>query len=541
MKKAVLLSILLLFTISACQNREENHWLQSAGSLLFQNSDSTLILLKNIKDPSSLKDTFLARYQYLYITANLQKGNRNQPDSLLLRAAETFAQAKDSEMVANCFFQAGILNMYKNDHDRADSLFNSGIRYTSTPMTRINLYEYAGYNKLEQSEPRQALIYHTLNMKDTARVNNAWKASLFSDLAQAHRYTGQTDSAIFYYRQAARISRAIPNDYQTAFIFNKISDIYNEQGEMDQALENLRISIGYDKRRQSVPRHLLSTGRLFLFAGETDSARVYLQKAVESPNNYVATSAYLHLADLFEQRGNTQLAFSNLRKYRNSYNDLVNETYTDQVQKLFQDQKIRNENNELKLKKNQQDIYILYLSLFLISIAALGYILYIRERRKKVLQEQLQKEEELKNQVTRLEQERQLIILKERATALREQLFRHLSASQKIPSLNGKQKGESDCNDNKSRLTPEEIEELVQTVNDIWPGFAERLKTAYPLLRPKDIGFCCLLKSGISTKDLASIYYITPSAISQKKARMKREKFHIDDEATSLDDILNDF
>ena len=149
------------------------------------------------------------------------------------------------------------------------------------------------------------------------------------------------------------------------------------------------------------------------------------------------------------------------------------------------------------------------------------------------------KEQKLKNQVAQLERERELISLRERATALREQLFRRLSASQKIPSLAGKTKENTE--DSKSRLTADEIDELIQTVNEIWSGFAERLKTTYPLLRTKDIAFCCLLKSGISTKDLASIYYITPSAISQKKARMKREKFGMEDEDRTLDEILNAF
>lgn len=79
-----------------------------------------------------------------------------------------------------------------------------------------------------------------------------------------------------------------------------------------------------------------------------------------------------------------------------------------------------------------------------------------------------------KNQVAQLEKERELISLRERATALREQLFRRLSASQKIPSLSGKAKENTD--DNKSRLTSEEIDELIETVNNIWSGFAERLK-----------------------------------------------------------------
>lgn len=114
-----------------------------------------------------------------------------------------------------------------------------------------------------------------------------------------------------------------------------------------------------------------------------------------------------------------------------------------------------------------------------------------------------------------------------------------MSASGKIPSLTG---GRSDKNtESRSRLTPADLEELVQTVDEIWPGFSRRLREAYPLLRDKDIPFCCLLKCGITTKDLASIYYVTPSAISKKKGRMKQEQFGVSDEEITLEELLARF
>lgn len=140
----------------------------------------------------------------------------------------------------------------------------------------------------------------------------------------------------------------------------------------------------------------------------------------------------------------------------------------------YQEELLKNENNQLKLKKKQQDIYLLSLCLILITACTLWYLVYSRLRKKKIIGEQQLKEQELKNQVAQLEKERELISLRERATALREQLFRRLSASQKIPSLSGKAKENTD--DNKSRLTSEEIDELIETVNNIWSGFAERLK-----------------------------------------------------------------
>lgn len=538
MKNTALL-LLFFFLGSACNDGKTDYWLRQGEIYLDRNPDSTRIVLQCIENPESLHDTLRARYNFLYVTSQIRASRIDLSDSLLVESAAIFAHERDSEMVANCFMQAGFLNKYRSAYDRADSFFLRGVKFTSDLQKRIILYEYAGFSQLDKGEPQKALSRHLENMRDTAHISAGWKASVLADLGQVYHCLGEIDSSLFYYRKAIEVALPANNTSQVAYLYRRISSIHKERGDLTQALIDLRAGMSYQKKRQHVPLHFLAQGRIFLHAGDTDSARIYLKKAVESPDIYVAASAYSHLASLYEAEGNYSQAISSLQNYDKSKEDIVNEVYMDQVRKEFQDQKIRIENNELKLKKKQQDIYLLSLSLILIIMIGLGYIIYIRERKKKILQRQRLKEEELKGQVSRLEQERELIILRERATALREQLFRRLSASQKIPSLAGKQKGELD--DNKSRLTTEEIDELVQIVNDIWSGFAERLRLTYPRLRPKDIGFCCLLKSGISTKDLASIYYITPSAISQKKARMKREKFDNENETISLDDILRDF
>lgn len=154
-------------------------------------------------------------------------------------------------------------------------------------------------------------------------------------------------------------------------------------------------------------------------------------------------------------------------------------------------------------------------SLLAVLLCALGYIIYLFERKKKQQQKEQLKRVLLENQVEQLEHEKEISNLKERTAILREQFFRQLSVAGKIPSLSGRKK--QDSKEEKSRLTPEDLKELIDMVNTVWPGFTERLQNMYPVLREKDIAFCCLIKCRITTKDLSDIYYVTPSAISQKK------------------------
>ena len=464
--------------------------------------DSTLILLHKIKNPDRLADYPKAKYNLYHTVAEIQKGSKNRTDSLISETIDIF--------IAN-----------------NDSINNASLR--------TRLYEYSGISCLNNNKPEQALQQHVRSLQDTALISTPEKASVLAEIGQAYRYTGQTDSALIYYRKAIDKSLEANSNEQTAILYEKISDIEKEKGDIKNATAALKSAIEFSNRRTSYPYHMLAEAQIYIAAGETDSAGMYLKNAIQSTNPYIATRAYQLQANLYEQGNKSEQTYYTWKNYSQSFNNISGEVHSEIMKQRYQEELLKNENNELKLKKKQQDIYLLSLCLILITACTLWYIIYSRLRKKKIISEQRLKEQKLKNQVAQLERERELISLRERATALREQLFRRLSASQKIPSLAGKTK------DSKSRLTADEIDELIQTVNEIWSGFAERLKTTYPLLRTKDIAFCCLLKSGISTKDLASIYYITPSAISQKKARMKREKFGMEDEDRTLDEILNAF
>ena len=537
MKKSF--GLLILLFLSACTGGQTDSLLEQAESYLNKKPDSTLILLQKIRKPEHLTGLQKAKYNLYHSIAEKQKGINIRTDSLLVEAINTFIVGNDSTNTSQACFWAGLINMQAGEYMRAYSFFNQGIPFTNNPVLQTRLYEYSGFALLNAGKPEQALQQHLQSLQDSAYLPASYNAAILADIGQAYRYSGKTDSAIVYYQKAIQKSQEAGTVDQLTFFYDKISEIEKENGNIENATTALKAGMSFGNTRVSHPYYMLAQARIFIASGESDSAKVYLKKAIQSTNIYVATRAYQLLAELYEQKNSHEQNYYAWKNYEQSFSNVSADAHQEIMTQRYREELLKNENNELKLKKKQQDIYLLTLSLILITACTLWYMIYSRLRKKKIISEQLLKEQELKNQVAQLEKERELIFLQERATALREQLFRRLSASQKIPSLSGKAKDGGE--ESKSRLTSEEIDELIQTVNEIWSGFAERLKRTYPLLRTKDIAFCCLLKSGISTKDLASIYYITPSAISQKKARMKREKFGIDDEERSLDDILTIF
>ena len=99
------------------------------------------------------------------------------------------------------------------------------------------------------------------------------------------------------------------------------------------------------------------------------------------------------------------------KNYEGSFSNISGDAESQIMTQRYQEELLKNENNQLKLKKKQQDIYLLSLCLILITACTLWYIVYNRLRKKKIIGEQQLKEQELKNQVAQLEKDTGIDIL----------------------------------------------------------------------------------------------------------------------------------
>lgn len=82
-----------------------------------------------------------------------------------------------------------------------------------------------------------------------------------------------------------------------------------------------------------------------------------------------------------------------------------------------------------------------------------------------------------------------------------------------------------------------EINELCDAVSEIFPTFIQFLNGHG--LSAKDFQFCCLLKSGLSTLELAEIYCISESAIFKRRQKIKNQLGFESDQRT-LDEIFEE-
>ena len=83
----------------------------------------------------------------------------------------------------------------------------------------------------------------------------------------------------------------------------------------------------------------------------------------------------------------------------------------------------------------------------------------------------------------------------------------------------------------------QEINELCNAVSEIFPTFVEYLNNQG--IVAKDLQFCCLVKSRLSTLELSEIYCVSDSAIFKRKQKIKSQLGFESDDRT-LDAILEE-
>lgn len=364
------------------------------------------------------------------------------------------------------------------------------------------------------------------------------RAYLYYNAASRSKDLGDVVQATAYYQEAGRGG----DTWLQERLCRELPLLYADQGRYAEAARVLDSIRDCRRSRELIPHYLLARGNLFAVEGRRDSALHYYEQASRSLNRWVATMALRRMQWLYAGRGEDSLM------YRMALNadgllikEIEKEVYAGDRQN-YEQEKTKNELNRLKISKQQREIQLLTLGLCFVLILSL--VCWQMLRRKRQADRLL-----LREKTIRLEQANQLLVqaeelaqLREKESQLRESLFRRMKSFHKIPSLEEAPASEgAEESTRRIALSVEEWEEIRQTVDKSYDNFTARLRRQFPSLTEKDINFCCLVKIGVSIKDLSDIYCISRTSVSRKKLRLKKEKLGVTTEDETLDSFLRRF
>lgn len=588
-----LICISIFLWISCGSDKDVKDILSKSDTLLQSNPDSAFTLLESVEELDVLSDeTFAA---WCLANANVRDILRKESLSIdyMLRAFNYFKDKGQINEQARIGMFLGHAYKAAQQRDKAMNIYLVALDLAD----RSQDYNLAGYintyladlYKAEEKYSQARDKYKEASVYFEQANNDRSKAIAMSNIGlMSYIIDKGSNLALDYYLKSDSIAMELNDTEVLSMVNNRIGLFYIEKHEFDLAEDHLLKAINYSKFRSEASYYALSD--LYVLKGQIEKSRDLLKKISASANTETKAGFIYqqYLLEKGEQNWKKALEYyEEALAYVDSVRNIQSKTNLLEIEKKYTTEKIRNENNLLRLKSQRY-----FLSLVLIVAISLLLIvvfqLIMRRKDKKIrLQEQVlhqkdmflvkqqlelrqmetelsKKEYELLNrrkvmqehhtllekQNSALElreheiekqeeelrlQEKEVEALKNDVNSLKLKVLQNTAISKKI--IKCAQKVTVGMDDGKSLLSEADWTSLLNEVNAVYKSFTTSLQQAVPELTFEDIRFCCLLLVGLETKELSVVLSINPSSIRQRKMRI-RAKAGLTNAQTTLEEFL---
>ena len=519
MRKLVYLFLMYLLLVGCRDNRFN---LNQAKTWWEVNPDSMLYYLQKV-DSASLTPEQALDYQLYRIRASyayLMSMKKEKLDSIAELLKHRYPMGHEWAFDAR-YIQLVYYYNRLDDKKTADSMANELKRYLLTHRDSVYWYRYKYLHKYHQKETDSA--FHYLN--EAAKLRLLSERDVYSMRGDLYQIKQQKDSAAWYYLKTLELDSTTNVFHLSKLVVNLLSD-EKEIGKASELLEKVRKRM----KRSDIPYYNLVKGDYWMEMHEPDSAMKHYRIATETGNGFIAVQAYERMGMLAKDRQSEKEAFDMYRKAQRVRNDIYMSMDNKHNTQSFEALKIKNQLNELKVERQRHVILILGLAL-LVFVLIGSFVFYLFHRKRMAERAHLMQENVMLKQQEELSNLREKeALLREKDARMREELFKRMNVFKKL----------SDTEKEKHiQLSDTDWKELQLMLDSGYNGFAQKLRTGFPMLSEKDINFCCLVKINMSIQNLTDIYCISKNSVSRRKLRLK-EKLGIG-EGDTLDEFLKEF
>lgn len=405
------------------------------------------------ESPQKLNDSAISIYK-----------NDPQKAISILEKSKSIARAKNQifeEAIA--INRLGLVYRDLGDFNKAIELSSQAIKMSSDSLLVASASNNIGVCKRQLGEYEDALtqylkaldIYDALNEKSK-------EATVTNNIGMVYSYLGANDKAIEYHLKAKDVFEELNNKKGISEVYNNIAIIYANDGDLQKALDYFKYSLDIERDlddKKGIAESVNNVGAVFYYLQEIDSALVYFKKSAflekqignyagvgASYNNmaqvlieydrakeakkyidsayYYANkydvavdveSALLNYSEFYEatnDKDKALLYYKEFSKVRDSILNLETNSKIAELEIEFQTEKKEKEilsqradlaEKELDLSKKNN--YILGLGALAAVLGLLGYLFYNQQ---KLRNRQLQKENELKDALLKIETQNKL-------------------------------------------------------------------------------------------------------------------------------------
>ena len=568
--------LLLCTTFFSCRDggRTESI-LRTTDSLMEEHPDSALTILRrdSLEICRSGKD-----YRLWYALSRTEADDKcyilHVSDSTMRAAANYYnSHGSDLQRVrANYLLGRVYCDMHLYGH--ALTSFNKAIKVESENDSAINRYKarsatWAGYVYEVKGLHKDALRYNKLAY-GYAKQAGAQVTEVYSlrDIGRSYSYLKQNNTAIPYYRQAAKKAKAIGDANLYNMVMEELAGIYIEEGQLDDAYSALNTPF-LATTDKDISSHYYVWAYYFEHTGQLDSAVAYNKRGMSYSNNTEKRDACLDIIRILNKQGKRDEAMEYYDKY-SVYSDSVtaselNET-SDMLSQVEKNIDIERKNTVLAETKTNLTI-LLSVIIFTVIVVSLILIKHYSNVKKRIREQQerannylsqlqeteMQKMKRNEERIAQLETE--LSVSNEKLTEIRKSLMRNeaeMLAKQNEHMLFKEKHRElliadlTDTDVYKLYHTPNAVpssadyHRLVEALNKAYNNFTKRLKEFYPDINDNEVWICCMVKAGLSSKEICNISPYSYSSLGMAKSRLYFKMFQKKGGAKDLDHFIKE-
>ena len=569
--------LLLCATLFSCRDggRAEGI-LRTADSLMEEHPDSALAILKrdSLEICRSGKD-----FRLWYALSRTEADDKcyilHVSDSAIRIAAGCYDSYGSTLQRIRADYLLGRVYCDMHLYGHALTSFNKAIAVDAENDSVINRYKaraatWAGYVYEVEGLHKDALRYNKLAY-GYAKKAGAQVTEIYSlrDIGRSYRDLKRNDIAIPYYQQAAKKAKTIDDANLYNMVMEELAGIYIEEGRLDEAYAalNTKFLATTDK---DIASHYYIWAMYFEKIGQLDSAVAYDKRGMKYCEISIKRDVSLDLARLLTKQGKRDEAMEYYEKY-SVYSDSVKASELKETSDMLSqvEKSIDVERKNAALASSQLRLAavmsILVVVVVIASVALLG--MYLKRKRKQ--REQLERvrryrlERSMKEKQRAQQNKERIALLENELTAsnqtlseLRQELIRNeaemlkykdaLTAfEQKHGELLVADLADTDVyklyHDPIAKPTSADYHMLVEALNKAYGDFTLRLKEFYPDIRSNEMWICCMVKAGLTSKEICNISSYSYSSIGMAKVRLYGKMLGKKGSSRDFDTFIRDF
>lgn len=569
------LLVLVLMALSCRDDSSQEALLRTADSLLESHPDSALALLRRDSSQFSRSGKSVRMWYVLSRTEAEDKCYVTHVSDSAIRAAAEYYDASGSarrRVRAHYLLGRVYCDMHLSGHalvsfDKALAVEGAGDPVISRYKARAA--SWAGDIYEEKKLDRDALHYNLLS------YGYAWKAdvpsiALYSlrDIGRSYFRLKQSERAISYYRQAADRAKALHNADLYNMVMEELAAVYLEIGRLTEAYQALQTPF-LGTEDQDISTHYFIWANYFKRIGRLDSALANNRRGMSYCDIPIKKTASLEQARMLAMLGRRADAIGYYEKYA-AYTDSVDsinrrET-SDLLAQVERNLDIEHQNTVLAESRARLTV-LLSVAVFVVAVTVFFLVRYYVNMRRRVRRQQARigdylrrhrESEELRrrNEARIAELESELSSSNERLTSVRRSLMRTEAAMlagqneqmrfrERHRELLVADLSETEVyrlyHDGVSVPSPSDYHRLEEALNRAYDNFTVRLRELYPAVTENELWICCMVKAGLSPKEICRISAYQFNSLSMAKTRLYARIFHKKGGSKDLDLFIREF